>query len=431
MTRRRAKSCRAADRRPDGAGLTAFALRLAKHLEPAEAEADGGGGGGGGGGANLVFSPLSIYAALALVAAGAGGGTLQELLDALGARSLGELAAFARRAAERALADRSRSGGPAVAFSCGVWHDASWALRPAFRAVAAASFKAQARAVDFRRHPGKAIDAINGWVAAATNNLIDSIVDSSSVNAGTSLVLGNAIYFNGRWAEPFAAADTIRDRFYRLDGSAAAARFMSSTRSQLIAVHDGYKVLKLPYRSSSPAATGGGELPRYAMCVFLPDWHDGLPALVDRIAGSAGFRRDNLPSKRVPVGAFRLPRFRLAFSGSMKKALKAMGIRAVFDDDADLSGMAKCDDGDDGDAVAMPLFVSDVRHKAVLEVNEEGTVAAAATVCEMRCTAGPSPRKPPETVNFVADHPFVFFVIEEVSGAIVFVGQVLDPSSSC
>ena len=131
--RRRTKS--------NSAGLTALSLCLTKRLAPAAA----------GGDANLAFSPASIYAALALLAAGARGGTLQEILHALGGESRDDLAAFARRVAERALADRSCSsgGGPAVAFACGAWHDAAWAPRPEFRDAAAAAYKAEARAVDF------------------------------------------------------------------------------------------------------------------------------------------------------------------------------------------------------------------------------------------------------------------------------------------
>ena len=120
----------------------ALSLCLTKRLAPAAA----------GGDMNLPFSPAAIYAALALLTTGARGGTLQELLHALGGESHDDLASFARRVVERALADRSRSppgGGPAVAFACGAWHDAAWAPRPEFRDAAAAAYKAEARAVDF------------------------------------------------------------------------------------------------------------------------------------------------------------------------------------------------------------------------------------------------------------------------------------------
>jgi serpin B len=127
------------------AGLEALAFRLTERLA-ADAAA--------GGGENVVFSPLSIYAALALAAAGARGRTLDELLAILGAPSRGGLAEFVRGLVERALVDRSPAGGPCVMFACGLWHDKTRELRPAYRAATAESYKAEMRAVDFRRKVG-------------------------------------------------------------------------------------------------------------------------------------------------------------------------------------------------------------------------------------------------------------------------------------
>lgn len=129
-----------------GSGLTAFALRLAKQLAEGDADDDGGDQN-----KNLVFSPVSIYTALSLVAAGARGTTLDELLALLGAASRDELAVFARDVAECALADQSGShgGGPLVAFACRLWHEKTVALKPAYRAVAVESYKAETRSADF------------------------------------------------------------------------------------------------------------------------------------------------------------------------------------------------------------------------------------------------------------------------------------------
>ncbi|CAD6254223.1 unnamed protein product [Miscanthus lutarioriparius] len=354
---------------------------------------------------NLVFSPVSIYAALALLAAGAHGGTLQELPDALGGDSRDNLSAFARRAAERALADRSRSGGPAVAFACGASHDTAWALLPAFRDAAAASYNAEAHAVDFSNEPEKAVGEINGCWAAATNKHIDSILDPSSVNTLTSLVLSCAIHFRGRWEAQFAKAHTVVDKFHSLDGSTADVPFMCSVRSQYIAIRNGHKVLNLPYRSPAPAPRKGSSsesnvgddpAPKYSMCIFLPDERDGLPGLIEKMSSGPGFWHYRLPTLQVPVGDFRLPKFKLSASGSVRQVLRnGMGINSVFvAGEADLADKAA---KRDEDAAGTPLYVADICHKAVLEVNEGGTVAIGAT---------------------------------EVSRAIIFVGRVLDPSIS-
>nr|CAB3491352.1 unnamed protein product [Digitaria exilis] len=434
-------------RRTTRAGLTALSLSLTKHLSPPEEGHVAAPSAATCGDANLAFSPAAIYAALALLAAGAKGTTLQELLDALGGESRG--------VADCALADQSRSGGPAVAFACGAWHDAAWTLLPEFRdAIAAAAYKADVRGVDFSHEPERVVKEINGCVAAATNKRIDSIIDPSSLNTSTNLVVASAIYFKGKWDAPFGRSHTMVDKFYHLDGSTTKVPFMRSSRSQLICIRKGHKVLKLPYRSPAPLPPppppprqrkGGSshqseagdeisnasddELPKYSMCIFLPDERDGLAAMVEQMASGPGFWHYRLPSMRVPVGDFRLPKFKLTVSSSLKQVLRDdMGINSVFCDvDADLSEMAKRKDDDEPGTP--PLHVGDVRHKAVLEVNEEGTMAMASTGSYLLCGAN-AVMDQPETVDFVADHPFLFFVIEEVSRAIVFVGRVLDPSIS-
>ncbi|CAN6362718.1 unnamed protein product [Urochloa humidicola] len=400
---------------PNGAALTPFALRLTKHLAAANGRHNG----------NLVLSPLSVYAALAVLAAGARGRTLQELLVALDVPSRNELAARVAAVVACALADQSRSGGPAVTFASAVWHDAAFAVSPDFRDAANNSFNAETRAVDFRNEPKEAADEINSWVAAATKNLINSIVTPSSLRPDTSLVLTSAIYFRGKWETPFDKAKTITDKFHRLGGRAPAdARFMRSDSRQFISVRHGLKVLKLPYQSARLVP----HAPRHSMYVFLPDARHGLPEMVEKITSTPGYWRYNLPDTEVPVGEFRLPKFKISFGTGLTGVLRdGMGVRAAFDArQADLSDMgATVEDGPGGGGV--PVFAGEVCHRAVVEVNEEGTEAAAAT----GMTSMPlCPRwSPTRVVDFVADHPFVFFIVEEVSGAIMFVGHVLDPTN--
>ncbi|CAO2184646.1 unnamed protein product [Urochloa humidicola] len=295
-----------------GSGLTPFALRLVK--QPSESEGDDGSG------KNIVFSPLSIYAALALVAAGAAGETLDEFLTLLGAASRDELAEFVRGMTESVLAERSGSGGPLVALACGVWYDDAVALKPAYRAAAVESYKAETRAANFLKAE-KVRKEINKWVSKATNKLVTSILPEGSVDSDTVLVLANAIYFKGMWSKPFKKAHTEDKRFYCHDGSSVRAPFMHSTENQFIKQHDGFKVLKLPYRNSaSPWEVDdyypqSNEHPRFSMCIFLPDARYGLPGVVDKMSSSSSFQlRDHLPTRRVKVGKFCLPKFKLSFS---------------------------------------------------------------------------------------------------------------------
>nr|Q53P09.2 RecName: Full=Putative serpin-Z8; AltName: Full=OrysaZ8 [Oryza sativa Japonica Group] len=403
-------------------GLTALAVRLADRLGAASP------------GRNLAFSPLSVHAALSLAAAGAAGGTLDEILAVLGAASRDDLAAFVGRTAETALADRGpESLGPRVVFAPGVWCDAARPFKPAYRAAVAAEYNAEATVVDFKNKVEEARKQINAWARRATGKLITDVLPPRSVGPETAVVLGNAIYFKGKWDRPFNESDTERKPFYRHDGAAAAAAvadvpYMSSRSYQRVAVHDGFKVLKLRYRSPrllrdkrkrGGGGDVGGEFTRYAMAIFLPDARDGLRGLVERMASRPGFLHEHMPAAwPVPVGEFRVPKFKVSCGGSVVGALEQLGLRLPFSPElADLSDMVE----DDGSG--WPLFVGDIQHKAVIEVNEEGTVAAAATMTRMLPSG-----VPPPPVDFVAEHPFAYFIVEEMSSAVVFAGHIVDPS---
>jgi serpin B len=160
------------------------------------------------------------------------------------------------------------------------------------------------------------------------------------------------------------------------------------------------------------------------MCVVLPDARDGLWSLWDKIASGDGgsFLREHLPEKRVKVGRFQVPKLKMSFSTSVRRALRDLGVEAVFSARAELLDMLE------NDGSGEPLFLTDVVHKAVIDVNEQGTKAAAATACFMFGCCFSQER--PVLVDFVADHPFAFFVLDEISGTILFAGHVLDPTCS-
>ncbi|KAM0888918.1 hypothetical protein ACQ4PT_028037 [Festuca glaucescens] len=432
------------------------------------------------------------------------GATLDEILRVLGARSRQELDKFVARAAGEAVRDRSGSGGPLVAFACGVWSDRSCPLKPGFReAVVDGAYKAEASTVDFRGDANGAVGLINAWAERVTNGLIDSVLGPGSVTPLTRVILGNAVYFKGKWVQPFNKKKTQNALFRCLGGAGAVdVPFMRSRESQYIAVHDRFKVLKLwykmaddvplslsektkmlkerllelkwqsrsfqtiqprpllhraavPFRPSSYsydlpnyedlyslAGPGHGNAFRnptsmptsndnsssssfrtqFSMCIFLQDADDGLPSILDAIASRPGFLHDHLPREEVEVGKFQVPRFKLSFHTSVAAILGKLGLRLPFHETADLSDMTE----DDGSG--LPTVLSDVLHKAVIEVNEEGTEAAAVTEVLNICGCAAMSWPPPPPVDFVADHPFAYFIVEEETGAVVFAGHVLDPS---
>ncbi|KAM0883793.1 hypothetical protein ACQ4PT_031381 [Festuca glaucescens] len=404
-------------------GQTTFALRLAKHLAPAGGNATKG---------NVAFSPVSIHAALALVAAGARGATLNQLLAFLGVPSAAGLADCGRLIVHRVLGDRAASGGPRVLFSGGIWVDASCGgLKTAFRDVAVESYKSEARTVSFDSEPEEVAEAINSWVKKATNNLIDSIISAGDIGAGTDLVLANAVYFKGKWDVPFEPRRTRPSTFHRLDGSRVDVQFMSRTmyRAQYASCVDGFKVLKLPYEhgrddvhkhgrgGAAGVASPDADDTQYSMYLFLPHERQGIAKMVDEITAKPDYLYTVLTKAAATTVRVRLPKFEISFKRDLVSDLRQLGLSLPFSSEsADLRGIFKKERG---------TFLSKLLHKAVVKVDEDGTEAAAVTIGIFDGTA--RQREPP--VQFVADHPFTFFIMEEHSGVIVFAGHVLDPTN--
>ncbi|VAI53067.1 serpin-Z2A-like [Triticum dicoccoides] len=292
-------------------------------------------------------------------------------------------------------------------------------LTPAYLRTAAESYKAEIRAVDFAQEGSreKTRKEINEWAAAETDNLIPEILPEGSLSDGSRLVLTNTIYFKGVWESRFPEALTEHRTFHRLGGASAAIivpfmTFYPGLHGLFVSYHKDFDVLKLPYKTGSDATA------RYSMCVFLPHTRGGLRAMTSALA-ARGSLLDHVPKHTIKVTKLLLPKFKLSFFCRLAEVLESLGLRQAFSEEADLSGLVErsvCD-----------VRLDEVFHKAVVEVNEEGTKAAACTAvsgrrkqCAMRVTAR----------EFVADHPFAFYIVEEVSGAVVFAGHVLDPSSS-
>ncbi|KAK1694989.1 hypothetical protein QYE76_011686 [Lolium multiflorum] len=416
----------------DGArdGETSLALRLLKYLAPAVDSDDDATATE----RNVAFSPLCIHASLSLLAAGARGATQAQLLNFLGAPSASEAAAFGRRVADSVLAAKPpcKAGDPRVLFGGGVWVDASCGrIKKAFRDVAAEFYKYEARTVSFAKEPEKAVEKINTWVNEATLSSTYylnkfNIISLDGVSTATDIVLADAARFQAEWNVPFSSKSTAAANFHRLDGSCVTAQFMRHVRRHQLSCVDGFKVLKLPYKNdvfSTAAATRspGASDTRYSMSVFLPDKKDGLSTVVDVITAAPGYFYSVLPrsdtvTKLVSV---KLPKFKISFKRDLESDLRCLGLSLPFSPEvADLRDV--CEKDYDG----RPTILSKVTHSVVVKVSEAGTDDYSVSKA-MPFRAGD---EQPDMVEFVADHPFTFVIMEERSGVIVFAGHVLDPT---
>ena len=252
---------------------------------------------------------------------------------------------------------------------------------------------------------------VNSWAEKETNGLIKEVLPPESVDSSTRLIFANALYFKGAWNEKFDAQMTKDHDFHLLNGSKVRAPFMISKKKQLISAFDGFKVLGLPYKQ-------GEDKRQFSMYLFLPDAIDGLSALVEKVSSESGFLERKLPHQKVEVGDFRIPRFKISFGLETSNALKELGVVLPFSG-GDLTEMVDS-------SVSQNLYVSSIYHKSFIEVNEEGTEAAAASAATIRLRGVQFPTK----IDFVADHPFLFLIREDLTGTVLFIGQVLNPLAS-
>ncbi|VAH84895.1 unnamed protein product [Triticum turgidum subsp. durum] len=366
----------------------AFGMRVLQHLaaEP------------GAGGKNLAVSPLSIHAALALLGAGARGATLDEIVALLGPAGGRAHALLASHVAMHVFADSSGGdGGPKVQFANAVWVDATAApLKADYARVVAQHYAFKTMDRSFFQ-PEEARREINEWFESATAGRIKEFLPQGSVGYDTAAILGNALYFKGVWESTFDARLTRHDTFFYLQPAGVEGQvrvpFMSSGERQYIACRPDYKVLKLLYACGSGLASSPEQLEADSMAL----------------------------RSTVAVGAFKVPKFTISYKTEASGMLQSLGLRLTFSTAADLSELLQ--------PMSPPLVVSQVYHESFVEVNEEGTEAAAATAIVGifgSCSGGWS--RPVDYVDFVADHPFMFLIKEELTGVVVFAGQVVNPS---
>jgi len=357
-------------------------------------------------GRNLFYSPYSISLALAMTYAGARGETEEQMADALRfALPQNELHpalnALDQELAQRGEGAEGKDGeGFRLNIANAIWGQKDYTFRDAFLDVLAENYGAGLRVLDFAAAPEEARTMINDWVSDETEGKIENLIPRQALGPLTRLVLTNAIYFNAAWANTFEEAATQEAPFARLDGSEVTVPLMRQTESFGYAEGDGYQAVELPY--------DGREM---SMVILLPD-RERFETFENALDGQEVQRIiEDLTYRQV---ALSMPRFEFDSAFSLNEALRELGMPDAFSAAADFSGMTGGKD----------LFISDVLHKAFVSVDEEGTEAAAATAVIMAESAMPT-----EPVEFTADHPFVFLIRDVKTGAVLFVGRVVDPSA--
>ena len=350
---------------------------------------------------DLFFSPYNIRSALIPAYAGARGRTAARMAEALRLPESVPALLRACRDFESELASRAKAGAVEIDRAAALWRQKGLPLLPSYLELVRDALDSEVFEADFAAAPAEAARILNDWVEAKTRGMIRGIFSPKDFDRLTRLVLAAAIFFRGRWALPFSVLDT-RPAPFSLDGSGETVDvpLMRREAEFKYAGLEGFRALEMAYV--------GQQL---SMAVLLPDARDGLADLEKKLSAPELAKWSGaLREQSVKV---ELPRFELAGSFRLEKALGGMGMSEAFEPrTADLSGMT----------TEKPLGIGSVLHQAKVEVDEQGTRAAAATESFL-CLGLAEPRPP----IFRADHPFLFMIRDFPTGAILFMGRVTRP----
>ncbi len=348
---------------------------------------------------NIFISPSSILTALAMTYNGAEGETRSAMEAAL------QLEGMSRNEVNEAFADLLtilQNPDPDVELDVAnsLWSREDIKFNEDFIKRSREYFKAEIESLDFD-DPGAA-NVINNWVKEQTRNTIEKIVEPP-INPDTILFLINAIYFKGEWSEQFDPEQTREIPFTLPDGSITEHPVMMQKNDYRYLESDLFQAVNLPY----------GQNERISMYIFLPAEDVGLDGLYKELDAETWTEwTGSFTSREGEVG---LPRFRFEYETSLNETLKVLGMENAFDENiADFSGMHP---------IPPRLYISEVKHKSFIDVNEEGTEAAAVTSVEVEVTSAPET----EPFRIIVDRPFFFAIADSMTGSILFMGSVTDP----
>lgn len=351
---------------------------------------------------NSIFSPFSISTALAMLDAGAAGNTDAQLRAALHFTLPGDQAHAAYGALLASL-DTGRSyGAYTLATADRLFGQQGFGFVPAYLTTTKTDYHAELMPLDFESAPDASRTTVNQWVASQTDGKIPELFQPGSIDSSTRLVLANAIVFKGNWDNQFDASKTAPGAFHVAGGADVTTPIMHA---------------KIPVSLYAIAGGGIGILPfrgkDISFVVFLPSTPDGLPQLEAQLTGdsiSQAIASAGPNSEPIDVA---LPKFALTQNQGLNELLQSLGVTDAFvPDTADFSGI-------DG---ARDLFVQSAIHDAMITVDEQGAEAAAATGIGVGTASLPP--------SLIVDHSFAFAIFDNVTGSILFLGRVQDPTAS-
>lgn len=350
---------------------------------------------------NIFYSPYSISSALAMTYAGARESTRSQMQTAMGFTADDELIHEGFKNLAEIMSEAAENGSVRLAIANSLWPQEGYRLRRAYLNLVKKHYQTRITRVDYTEADA-AREKINTWVEEATENRIQDLIGAGVLDSLTRLVLVNAIYFKGDWEHQFDEGLTDEQPFRPSPDTEIPVQMMHNRSSFAYNEMDDLQILELPYRGK-----------HLSMLILLPRETEGINILEEAFS-TENLERWTSSLEKMEVNVS-LPKLELSFPFRLDEILQEMGMVDAFTGNADFSGIEE----------SRELYLNAVLHKAFVEVNEKGTEAAAATAVIMQTKSISF-----MSVDFTADHPFIFLIRENRSGSILFLGRVNNPATS-
>ncbi len=381
---------------PTVQGNTQFALQLYKQLVKSNQQAS----------SNIFVSPYSISSALAMTYAGAKGSTAHQMEKTL------YLSKNTINQDYKHLNQHFHQLGSKdlqLSIANALWGEQTTQFLPSFLRLNEQYYQAKLDTLDFKQYPNASRIRINQWVATKTQDKIQELIPAGIINSRTRLVLTNAIYFKGKWDIKFDKRNSYLRNFIANGITYPQVKFMKTQNYIKYAENAFLQAIELPYAQN-----------KMSMVILLPKNKNGLNGVETWLtAKNYQYIANSLFKTKVIL---HLPKFKMTQNVNLKQTLKAMGMHTPFSRQADFSKITDKEH----------LVISEVVHKAFIEVSEKGTEAAAATAVVMGLPTAVSynPKPPVRPKIFKADHPFIFMIKDNATGSIMFIGRFMNPKQA-
>jgi serpin B len=346
---------------------------------------------------NLFFSPISIDITLRMLYEGAESKTKSEFEKMLGISSASNNADEIKSKIDLMTSTNSSNR---LNIANALWIDENFTVNDNYKGILSSKYNAELFPMDFSNRENSS-NAINNWTAQKTNNLIQRIIEPSQISDDTKLILTNAIYFNGKWNNSFDKKLTTKAQFYSTQNNSFLIDFMRKAEALFYWENDAIQYVRKSFKGSD----------KY-ICFLLPKKKNGISEL-DSLLSKLDLRDIRSSARRENVN-LAIPKFKMDNGYELKEPLSQLGLESAFTEHANFDGIAK-----------EPLNIEKVLHKTHFEIDEEEVKAAAAatSILNMRIRGIP---EEPKYIDFIADHPFVFLIIDNTTNTILFIGKFVN-----